>query len=59
MSETKHEQKLVEVVLAKPHTHAGLAYDAKAKIQVTAPERDWLIAQQIVNAPPAQKEGAK
>lgn len=48
--------KQVEVTLAKPHTHAGVAYDVKAKIKVTAPERDWLVANGIANAP---KETAK
>lgn len=58
MSEPQ-DQKLVEVTLAKPHTHAGVAHDAKARIKVTASDREWLITQGVVNAPTAPKESAK
>jgi hypothetical protein len=54
----KTEKKLVEVTLGKPHTHAGVEHPAGARIKVTEPVRDWLIKNQIVNAPSAQ-EGAK
>lgn len=40
--------KLVDVVLAKAHTHAGVSHQAGAKIQVTEPERDWLQANQVI-----------
>lgn len=53
MSNQKAEQqkKLVEVTLAKPHTHGDKEYAAGAKIMVTEPERAWLIEHQIVAAP--------
>lgn len=47
-NETPKPAKQLEVTLAKPHTHAGARFDAGAKIQVTEPERDWLVANQIV-----------
>lgn len=37
-----------KVTLLKTHTHAEREYPAGAQIDVTAPERDWLIAQGIV-----------
>ncbi|MGH8039903.1 MAG: DUF7210 family protein [Stenotrophomonas sp.] len=49
MSE-KPDPKLVEVTLNANHTHAGTAYAVGAKIKVTEPERDWLVAQEIVAA---------
>ena len=53
-------QKLVEVTLAKPHTHARRPYAAGEKLSVTEPVRDWMASNQIiVNAPTAPKEGAK
>ncbi len=42
------EQKLVEVTLAKPHTHAGSKCKVGDKIKVTEPERDWLIKNGVV-----------
>lgn len=57
MSEQKNpEQKLVEVTLAKPHTHAGNSYAAGAVIKVTESDRAWLIQNNVVNG---SKEGAK
>lgn len=47
-NETPKPAKQFEVTLDKPHTHAGVRHEAGAKIQVTEPERDWLIANQIV-----------
>lgn len=47
------------VTLLKPHRHAGIDCAAGAVIQVTAPERAWLAKHKIVDAPAAQKEGAK
>ncbi|WP_444811067.1 DUF7210 family protein [Stenotrophomonas sp. LC732] len=41
-------QKLVEVTLDKPHTHAGVQYDAKAKIKVSEADREWLVANRVV-----------
>lgn len=46
MSEEK--QKLVEVTLAKPHTHAGEKLPAGSKIKVTEPERDWLAGAEVI-----------
>ena len=57
MSEKK-EIVLVEVTLAKDHTHADVPYAAGAKIKVTAPERDWLAANKVITMT-APKEGAK
>ena len=42
------QQKLVEVVLAKAHTHNDKDFSAGEKIAVTEPERDWLIKHDIV-----------
>lgn len=53
MSE-KPQQKTVEVTLAKHHTHAGKAFQAGAKIKVTEPERDWLLANKV--AEPAKEK---
>lgn len=41
MSNTE-SPKLVEVTLAKPHTHGGESFAAGARIKVTEVERDWL-----------------
>jgi hypothetical protein len=43
-------QKLVEVTLGKPHTHAGVQYADGAKIKVSEAEREWLIAHDVVTA---------
>ncbi|MGO1072323.1 DUF7210 family protein [Lysobacter sp. CA199] len=51
-------QNLVEVILAKVHTHADVEHAIGTPIKVTEPERDWLIAQKIV-APQAAKESTK
>jgi hypothetical protein len=52
----KQQQKLVGVTLAKAHEHAGVAYAAGETIQVTEPERDWLVEHQVISAPKAAKE---
>lgn len=57
MSEQK--QVLVEVTLAKPHTHAEEKLPAGSKIQVSEPDRAWLIEHGIVEAPKGAKEGGK
>lgn len=59
MSEQKQDHRLVEVTLGKPHEHAGNQHQAGEKIRVSHAERDWLIANAIITAPTAQKEGAK
>lgn len=52
MSEKKKaEQKLVEVTLLKPHTHAGVPYDADAKIKVNEAARNWLADNKIIETP--------
>ena len=49
MSENEQpKQKLVEVILVKPHKHAGQRYEAGAKIMVSEPDRDWLAEQKII-----------
>lgn len=45
--------KAQQVTLLKDHTHAGKDYRAGATISVSEPERDWLLAQQIISAKPA------
>lgn len=60
MSEPKQAPpQLVEVTLAKPHTHAGVPYDTGAKIKVSAPIAKWLADHKIINAPAAAKDGGK
>lgn len=59
MNEKKQEPKLVEVTLAKPHTHAGEPKAIGEKIKVTEPERDWLAAKQTINNAPKAQESAK
>jgi hypothetical protein len=61
MSE-KHEPKLVEITLVKPHTHAGKDHAAGDTLQVDEPTAKWLADNEIINipaAPVAAKEGAK
>ncbi len=61
MSE-KQATKLVEVTLAKPHTHAGVPYGIGDKVKVDEPTAKWMTDNKIVNvsaAPVAAKEGAK
>lgn len=61
MSE-KQASKLVEVTLAKPHSHAGVAYAAGNKIKVDEPTAKWLADNKVIHvsaAPAAAKEGAK
>jgi hypothetical protein len=57
VSDTKEatSPKLVEVTLAKPHTHAGTPYVAGAKIKVTETERDWLAKAGVIEVE-AKKE---
>lgn len=54
----KKEPVLVEVTLAKAHTHADVDYAVGAKIKVSEPVRDWLAANQVITTA-APKEGAK
>ncbi|HZF97870.1 MAG TPA: hypothetical protein VEY92_06435 [Pseudoxanthomonas sp.] len=58
----KRETKLVEIILVKPHTHAGKDHAAGDKLEVDEPTAKWLADNQIINipaAPVAAKEGAK
>lgn len=41
--------KLVKVKLLKPHIHGGVEYTANAEIDVTEPEKKWLIDQEIID----------
>lgn len=50
MSE-KQDNKLAEVTLTQAHTHAGEKKKAGDKIKVTEPEREWLVAAKVINAP--------
>lgn len=54
MDKQTPQQTLVEVTLAKPHEHGGTRYTAGDTIKVTAPERDWLLEQQIIKAAPKE-----
>lgn len=59
MNDKKPEPKLVEVTLAKAHTHAGVDYVSGNKIKVDEAERAWLAAHKIINDAPTREEGAK
>lgn len=39
---TAKQAELVEVTLAKPHTHNGRAHQPGDKIEVTADQKAWL-----------------
>lgn len=56
MSEKKPQQ-LVKVTLATPHEHAGKQHQAGDKIDVTEPERKWLLDNKVINetAPAVQE----
>ena len=41
-----------QLVLKRPHTHAGKAYLAGERIDVEATAADWLIAQGVATPPP-------
>lgn len=41
-----------QLVLKRPHTHAGMAYPAGERIDVEATTADWLIAQGVATPPP-------
>lgn len=56
MDKQKSPLSAVEVILAKPHEHDGVKYSAGDRITVTAPEHEWLRAQQIITAPAPAKE---
>ena len=43
---------MTDLVLSRPHTHAGKAYGSGDRIDVDAPTADWLIAHGIA-VPPA------
>lgn len=51
--------KRVEVTLIKPHRHAGEKHAAGAKIRVTEPERDWLVANGVIEKPAEAPAGGK
>lgn len=42
------KQELVEVTLARPHTHGRQRLQAGAKIEVTAQQKAWLEKQGVV-----------
>lgn len=45
-----------EVTLKTDHTHAGNQYKAGEKINVTTAQKDWLIANGVVEAAEAKQE---
>ncbi|WP_312481042.1 DUF7210 family protein [Stutzerimonas nitrititolerans] len=58
MSKTNNEAtkpaakpQLFKVKLLKPHTHAGESKQADDSIDVTAPERDFLIGVGVIESP--------
>lgn len=51
-------QPLVTVTLLKPHTHAGVEYDAGADIEVDAPTQGFLIRAAVIADPAATTETA-
>lgn len=57
MSKPKSEKRLVEVSLAKAHTHAGRTYQAGAKIKVDEFTQRWLVQNQVVAGPANAAEG--
>ncbi|MDG9928533.1 MULTISPECIES: hypothetical protein [unclassified Pseudomonas] len=40
--------ELIEVILAKPHTHKGKEYAKGEKIKVTAQQKEWLKKREVV-----------
>lgn len=44
------QPELVEVVLAKDHTHKRRLCKAGEKINVTPAQRDWLVSKGVVSA---------
>lgn len=51
--------KPVTVTLLRDHTHAGQAYKAGSKIQVSTLTRDWLAAHNLIRTEAAQQQEAK
>lgn len=54
MSDKQEQPKLVEVTLAKAHTHAGMPYAAGTKIKVTEADRDWLQQAGVITTAPKE-----
>lgn len=54
MTQQQEQQRLFEVTLVKPHTHAGKQFEAGAKLKVNEPTRAWMAANKIINALGAQ-----
>lgn len=48
----------VKVQLLKPHTHAGVEYEAGADIEVDGPTQDFLIQVGVIEGPAATTEAA-
>lgn len=59
MSTTTKPRQLVEVILAKPHKHAGVDYATGDKIKVTERDRAWLAKHSVIEAPAPAKGGDK
>lgn len=47
-STTGKTQQLYPVQLLKDHTHAGELHRASSTINVTAAEKNWLLAQRVI-----------
>lgn len=51
-------QSSVKVKLLKPHTHAGVEYEAGTEIDVDGPTLDFLIKVEVIEDPAATTEAA-
>ena len=51
-------QPAVKVKLLKPHTHAGVEYEAGADIEVDGPTQDFLIQVEVIEDSAATTEAA-
>ncbi|MGN0920225.1 MAG: hypothetical protein ACI4NJ_00710 [Cellvibrio sp.] len=45
----KSEGELYEVTLLKDHTHEGISYPASTTISVSASDREWLLAMNVIS----------
>ena len=45
-----------QLVLLKPHTHAGKTFQVGARLEVDAPTFEWLLAQGIARPEPSNQK---
>jgi hypothetical protein len=45
-----NDPSLVQVTLKKPHTHAGVQYQADDKIKITEAEKEWLTKAGVIGS---------